>query len=159
LAGGGLHLKPTRLFLIAALIGAFFFVFGRAESAPIAATASVSPQVQYLGDSAGKLFTFTVTNTGTSGIGIVQIQAAFTQPTNLSPIQLALFGDVLEPMACPGAPAGWSVTAAHETCTFVSGPDIAPGASSSAFQVVAKSPAGTQDMTASWHVRVAADQA
>jgi len=119
-------------------------VVAPASSAPFAAKASVSPQVQYLGDSTGTTFTFTVENTGTSdSIGAVQI----TRPANSWTI-----------IGCPGAPAGWTEQRSDTMCRYRSASetadDIAPGTESSAFQVTATVAAGTQNITGTWSVKV-----
>jgi len=115
-----------------------------AVAAPFAAVASVSPQIQYLGDSTGATFTFTVENTGTTdSIGAVEI----SRPGKLWRI-----------IDCPSALPGWSAQRSDTACRFRSemGPadDLAPGQETSAFQVTATVPPGTQNLTGLWTVKV-----
>src|SRR5689334_2128905 len=90
-----------------------------AQGASFAAEASAQPGVQYLNDTAGTVFTFTIHNTGTSSsIGAVEIDRPGKQWTVT---------------ACPLAPAGWSTQLANTKCRYRSlsttADDIAPGAS------------------------------
>ena len=91
---------------------------------PHAAAASVAPQVQYLNDTTGTVFTFPIHNTGTS----TSIGAVGSRPA-------------LEPwtiVGCPLAPAGWTATRSDTMCRYRSADgtadDIKPGQSSSAFR-------------------------
>jgi hypothetical protein len=108
----------------------------------IAASASVSPSFMYLGDSA-TAFTATVTNTGTVGLGAVEVE----RPANSWSI-----------VACPAGPAGWSIQQDSNKCRYRSADgtadDLAPGASSSAFQFIASVNLGNRDKTGTWKVRV-----
>src|SRR4051812_1107537 len=113
-------------------------------AAPFAAKASVAPDVQYLNDTTGTVFTFTVDNTGsTSSIGAVEID----RPSNQWTIT-----------ACPQAPAGWSAQRSDAMCRFRSADgtadDIRPGTSVSSFQVRATTLPGSADRTGTWGVTV-----
>src|SRR5215211_5119966 len=68
-----------------------------------AAAASSSPQIQYLGDTAGTSFAFSLRNTGVTSIGALQV----ARPTASWTI-----------IDCPTAPAGWSVTRSDKTCRY-----------------------------------------
>lgn len=90
-----------------------------AGAAAFDATASVDPHVQYLNDSAGTVFTFTVNNTGTTApIGAVEVRRP---------------DDHWRVVTCVSAPAGWTMVATPSRCRFRSalGPadDILPGQS------------------------------
>ncbi len=138
-----LHDRQGRIVLGVAILA----VFGLALAATvrgvtIAASASVSPSSMYLGDS-GAAFTATVTNTGTIGLGAVEVE----RPANSWSI-----------VACPAGPAGWSIQQDSNKCRYRSADgtadDIAPGASSSAFQLTAAVNLGNRDKTGTWKVRV-----
>ncbi|HEX2046722.1 MAG TPA: Ig-like domain-containing protein [Acidimicrobiales bacterium] len=118
-----------------------------ASAATFAAEAAVDVHEQFVGDT-GKVFSFSVSNTGTTdNIASVLI----SRPTSRWTIT-----------ACPGGPAGWTVTKAQTfvdvKCRYVSaaGPadDITPGNSSSAFQVQADSAPGAENATGDWKVAV-----
>ncbi len=116
--------------------------------AAVAATASVKPQIQYLNDTVGTTFTFTVKNTSTASesLGSAQITRPGTQWTIAS---------------CPAGPSGWTRVVATSTCTYNSaagtGDNIAPGASA-AFKVKAKTASGSANVTGlSWAVSVDQD--
>ncbi|WP_082573296.1 beta strand repeat-containing protein [Nocardioides sp. Root614] len=113
-------------------------------AAAFAARASVSPGIQYLGDSAGTTFTFTISNTSTTqSIGAVEIDRP---------------GKSWTITGCPGAPVGWTAQRSDTMCRYRSGAsladDIAPGGESSAFKVTATSSAGSQNLTGTWPVVV-----
>ncbi len=113
-------------------------------AAPFSAKASVAPGVQYLNDTAGTVFTFTVHNTGaTSSIGAVQID----RPSNQWTIT-----------ACPQAPAGWATQRSDAMCRYRSADgtadDIAAGATNSSFQVRATTLPGSADRPGTWGVTV-----
>ncbi|EAP99107.1 VCBS [Janibacter sp. HTCC2649] len=115
-----------------------------AAAAPYAAVASVSPGVQYLGDSTGVTFTFMVANTGTAdSIGAVEIDRP---------------GKQWQITGCPSAPTGWSAQRSDTACRFRSaagtGDDIAPGQQTTAFRVTAVVAPGTQNLTGTWPVKV-----
>jgi hypothetical protein len=118
-------------------------------SAAVAATASVSPHIQYLDDTAGIAFRFNVRNTGAAGdrIGSVRIARPSAQWTVAT---------------CPVAPAGWTSTASVSACTFDSaagpGDDIAPGTRAT-FRVKALTLPGSANVTAAWVVKVDPDDA
>lgn len=114
-----------------------------ASAAPFAASASVSPQVHYLG-STGNVFTFTVHNIGTSSsLGAVEITRPSTSWTVL---------------ACPQAPTGWSTQRTATKCRYHSAggaaDNIPPGASNSSFQLRASPVSGTHNLTGTWTVKV-----
>ena len=114
------------------------------SAATFGARASVDPQIQYLGDSTGTTFTFTVENTGTTDpIGAVQIGRP---------------GKSWTIIGCPLAPAGWSAQRSDTMCRYRSATgtadDIAPGAQSSQFQVTATVAPGTQNVNGTWSVKV-----
>jgi VCBS repeat-containing protein len=107
-----------------------------------AALAEVSPRFHYLDDSAGTLFTFSITNTGGStGIGAVEIR----RPSSAWSL-----------LACPQAPAGWTAQLSTESCRYRSadGPvdDIAPRQNSRNFQLRASTIAGAADRPGVWQV-------
>jgi hypothetical protein len=111
-------------------------------AAPYAATASVAHAPQYLGDSAGTAFTFTVTNTGTdASIGAVEV----VRPSNGWSVT-----------SC-GTAGTWSVQKADPKCRYRSGSattdDIAPGQSRQ-FTVTATTQPGTENRVGTWHVTV-----
>ncbi len=97
------------------------------SAAPIfSAKASVSPLVQYLNDSAGTTFTFTIDNTGGVSIGAVEISRPAASWTVT---------------ACPLAPIGWTTQRADTKCRYRSADgtadDIPGPGSSSAFRLTA----------------------
>ncbi|HEV2890839.1 MAG TPA: tandem-95 repeat protein [Frankiaceae bacterium] len=116
---------------------------GTADAAPaFAATASVSNAPQYLGDTAGTAFTFTITNTGSeTSIGAVEIQ----RPTNGWTIT-----------SC-GTAGTWAAQKADPRCRFRSGEtgadDLMPGQSRQ-LTVTATTAAGTADRVGKWDVTV-----
>jgi VCBS repeat-containing protein len=134
----------------ALLVGAGLLAFGglatvvaQAITPPAyAATATLTPSLYYIGDSAGSVYTFTVTNTGTtSRIGAVEIDRPDTWTIT----------------SCPTAPSGWAVQAASTKCRYRSADtaadDIAPGQSRT-FGVKARTDAGGNDRTGTWVVVV-----
>ncbi len=137
--------RHVPLVLVAAgvsLLGAIFAA--SAFAAPFGASASMTPQVQYVGDPTGSVFALTVHNTGTvDPIGAVEI----TRPSASWTI-----------MACPLAPAGWFAARTEGTCRYRSATgnvdDIAPGASNSNFQVKARLVASSHNITGTWGVTV-----
>jgi hypothetical protein len=133
--------------VFAAAAAAIAFSIGGAQAAgTLSATASASPQIQYLDDSAGTVFTFTVKNTGTSTIGAVEIRRPSSDWTVV---------------ACPQAPAGWSAQRSDVFCRYRSGgasSDLQAGASSSGFQLKATTGPGQADRTGTWSVSVSADR-
>jgi hypothetical protein len=110
---------------------------------PFAASAAVTNVPQYLGDSAGTAFTFTVTNTGsTTTIGAVEVE----RPSSGWSVT-----------SCGTAPAGWSTQKADPKCRYRSAEsgadDILPGQSRQ-FTVTATTAAGTENRVGTWHVTV-----
>ncbi|HYN89119.1 MAG TPA: hypothetical protein VER55_11340, partial [Ardenticatenaceae bacterium] len=116
---------------------------GTVSAATVAATASVTPQAQYLGDTTGTAFTFTINNTGTAGIGAVEIR----RPSNAWAI-----------VGCPQAPAGWTAQQSTIMCRYRSADaaadDIQPGQSVSTFTVKATTQGGTHNRSGTWLVSV-----
>src|SRR5262249_27614306 len=99
------------------------------------AFASSTPQTQFLGDTVGTTFTFSLDNsTGTTPIGAVQV---------------ARPNDTWTIIGCPAGPAGWTVTTSEKSCTYRSLAGTAgylqPGAISNAFQATATTLGGTSD--------------
>src|SRR5215213_6346655 len=141
-----IHLRSAGM-LLALLALVTLGITSKAQAAPaaaFAAAASVAPQVQYLNDTTGTVFSFTVHNTGTStSIGAVEID----RPSN----QWTIVG-------CPLAPAGWTASRSDTMCRYRSADgtadDIKPGQSSSAFQVKATTLPGSADRTGTWAVVV-----
>ena len=75
---------------------------GDAHGQASGASAALSPHVQFLGDSTGTLFTFTVTNpAGGESIGTVDID---------------LPSRFWRAVSCPQAPAGWSAETDGDGC-------------------------------------------
>ena len=114
------------------------------SAAPIfSAKASVSPLVQYLNDSAGTTFTFTIDNTGGVSIGAVEISRPAASWTVT---------------ACPLAPIGWTTQRADTKCRYRSADgtadDIPGPGSSSAFRLTATVAPGTQNISGTWQVIV-----
>ena len=114
----------------------------------LAATASVGPTVQYLNDTAGTVFTFSIRNTGTVGIGAVEV----ARPSSSWSVA-----------ACPSAPAGWSTQRSDNFCRYRSGAgstdDLAPGTVTDTFQVRATTAPGIADRTGSWSIHVSSSKA
>ncbi|HET6154138.1 MAG TPA: Ig-like domain-containing protein, partial [Marmoricola sp.] len=102
----------------------------------------VSSRVQYLGDRAGKAFTFALLNTGTSAIAAVEIDRPKPSWTVA---------------ACPAAPKGWShQRAARTKCRYISkhsSAALAPG-SSAAFRIKVRTRPGKRNVSGKWHVLV-----
>ncbi|MEI7769108.1 MAG: Ig-like domain-containing protein [Chloroflexales bacterium] len=114
------------------------------QNAAFAATAHVDPQIQYLNDTTGTVFSFTINNTGSSAmIGAVEID----RPANQWTI-----------VACPTAPAGWSAQRSDDKCRYRSAQstsdDIKPGQSVSTFHVKATTLVGSADRSGAWKVVV-----
>ena len=140
--------RVVRPFVVATVglpvVGAALLAVGGADAAePYAATASVSNAPQYLGDTAGTAFTFTITNTGTeASIGAVEIE----RPSNGWSVT-----------SCGSGPLGWTVQTADPKCryrsTVLATDDIAPGQSRQ-FTVTATTLPGTADRVGTWHVVV-----
>ena len=132
-----------------AVLGASLLVIASAgltsahSGSSFAVAASVQPKIQYLNDSAGTVLTFTIHNTGSVGIGAVEI----ARPWNAWKV-----------LACPAAPAGWSVQRTDGRCRYRSAAatadDIKPHTSSSAFQLNAGTARGSQDLIGHWKVTV-----
>ncbi|HWL35613.1 MAG TPA: tandem-95 repeat protein [Frankiaceae bacterium] len=138
----------SRLFVLATValpaLGVALALSVSAEAADeFAATASISNSPQYLGDTAGTAFTFTVTNTGTTTtLGAVEIERPSTGWSITS---------------CGTAPTGWSAQKADPRCRYRSGEtgadDILPGQSKQ-FVVTATTQPGTVNRVGTWHVVV-----
>jgi len=135
-----------RLGSIAIVVALFVVVLtaGSAVAAPFAASASVQPQAQFLRDSAGTVFTFTIHNTGTSAsIGAVEID----RPTNFWTVT-----------GCPLSPPGWSTQTSSTMCRYRSqggtADDILPGQSSSQFQMAATTGGGQSNVSGTFKVWV-----
>lgn len=133
--------------LAAALLASLLTVLMATPAlAALGATASTDLHISYLGDSATR--TFTVTNSGT--------------PETIGSVAIAEPSTAWNLTACPGTPAGWTVSIQVESgvqyCSYSSaaGPadNLAPGATSSAFQVTATAPTGSANVTGSWRVMV-----
>ncbi len=132
-----------------AVIGASLLVIASAGLASahsfstFSAQASVQPKVQYLNDTAGTLLTFTIHNTGSVGIGAVEI----SRPWNAWKV-----------LACPAAPAGWSTQRTDTRCRYRSAAatsdDIKGHTSSNAFRLLSGTAPGTKDLTGRWSVVV-----
>jgi VCBS repeat-containing protein len=126
------------------VIGGALAMVAEATTPPAyAATASLSPALYYIGDSAGSLYTFTVTNTGTTTkIGAVEID----RPDATWTIT-----------ACPTAPSGWAKQVASTKCRYRSAnstsDDILPGQSRT-FVVKATTAAGNVNHAGVWPVVV-----
>jgi hypothetical protein len=106
-------------------------------------SATVTPKIQFLNDTAGTTFTFTVTNASPSqSIGAVSIQRPSPDWTVVD---------------CPQAPAGWSATSNGSQCLYRSasgrGDDIPTHRSSSAFQVRATTAPGAANRAGGWRVQ------
>ncbi|HEU0130070.1 MAG TPA: Ig-like domain-containing protein [Mycobacteriales bacterium] len=138
----------NRLFVLAAFglpaVGfALAFSVSAEAAAEFAATATISSSPQYIGDTAGTAFTFTVTNTGTTTtLGAVEIE----RPSNGWSIT-----------SCGTTPTGWTGQTADPKCRYRSGEagadDILPGQSRQ-FVVTATTLAGTANRVGTWHVTV-----
>jgi VCBS repeat-containing protein len=109
----------------------------------LAATASVAPTVQYLNDTVGTVFTFSIRNTGTVGIGAIEV----ARPSTSWIVT-----------ACPLAPAGWSTQRSDNFCRYRSASgsadDLVPGSLTSTFQLRATTAPGTADRTGTWSIHV-----
>jgi len=83
----------NRLLIAMSTLTIFLLLTSLAFAAAFDATASVEPTAQYLNDTTGVVFTFTIENTGTSAsIGAVEIERPSAS------------WKVIE---CPLAPVGW----------------------------------------------------
>lgn len=116
---------------------------GGARGDPPEATASVTPHVQFLGDMAGTVFTFTVASPGGGdAVGSVEID----RPSSFWTV-----------IACPRVPAGWTAQKDAEGCRFDShdsSTDLPAGTTSSDFQVTAASGEATTDQKGAFLVGV-----
>ncbi len=139
-----LGIKRLGSLVILLAVAALVLSAGSAIAAAFAAKASVAPQVQFLGDTSGTVFTFTIHNTGTSSsIGAVEID----RPTNSWTV-----------VGCPMAPAGWSIQSSATMCRYRSqngnADDIQPGSSSSSFKLKANTLGGQANRTGAFKVIV-----
>jgi len=117
---------------------------GSATAAAFAAEASVAPQVQFLGDTSGTVFTFTIHNTGTSSsIGAVEI----SRPSKAWSV-----------VDCLMAPAGWSIQSSNTMCRYRSqngtADNIQPASSNSSFKLKAATAGGQWNRTGTFQVIV-----
>lgn len=107
------------------------------------AKASEQPTIQYLNDTAGTDFTFTIHNTGDVKIGAVEIDRPW---------------DAWKVVACPLAPVGWTTQRSDQKCRYLSAgssaDDIPGHSSNSAFKLTARTAAGSKDVSGSWLVIV-----
>jgi Cadherin domain/Bacterial Ig domain/Bacterial cadherin-like domain len=133
-----------RLFAVVAGVGLLAIVATAASAAPtFRATASMTPQVQYLNDTTGTVFTFTVINIGDTPFAAVDI----ARPSPSWVVK-----------TCPLAPAGWTTERHVWGCRFrsrVTASDDIPGHSSNAnFRVKATVRAGSENLVGRWRVVV-----
>lgn len=143
---GGAARRLTRVAAVLAIgMASVVATLVPAGAAPsFSAAASVTPGAQPQGSETGATFTFAVHNTGSAGtIGAVEI-------TRASSLQTVV--------ACPIAPAGWTVETSASRCRFRSAPgtddDIGLGQLSSQFWVSTVTSKGNQDTSANWSVKV-----
>jgi hypothetical protein len=113
------------------------------SAASLAARASLTPTIEYLGDSAGTVFKLAVRNTGsTYNIAAVRIKRPYSAWTVTG---------------CPSAPAGWTSTSDASRCTYRSGAaasdDIHPG-ETRYFSLRATTLPGTENRFGTWTVLV-----
>ncbi len=139
------HARPLSL-LVTALTGALLAIGllpSVATATSFAARASVAGGPQYVGDSTGTTFTFTVENTG--------------WPTKIGAVRIARPFAAWTVTACPGAPAGWTATRSTSSCIFSSpsGPsgDVGPGHTAT-FMVTATTVPEATDISGRWKVVV-----
>jgi VCBS repeat-containing protein len=129
--------------LLLATVGAVSAAKPPTPPAGLAGTASVLPTVQYLNDTAGTVFAFSIRNTGTIGIGAVEVARPSTSWLVTS---------------CPLAPAGWTIQRSDNFCRYRSAAgsadDLAPGTLTSAFQLRATTAAGSADRMGTWSVHI-----
>ena len=113
--------------------------------ASVVAAASVAPAVQYVGDSTGTTFRFTVDDQSSSGVNFGSVR--ISRPSKLWKIT-----------HCPLAPVGWTVKVSAASCTYnnpvAPSGDIQPGMQSDAFEVTATSLSGVADSAGNWMVQV-----
>ena len=143
---GGAARRLTRVAAVLAIgMASVVATMAPAGAAPsFSAAASVTPGAQPQGSETGATFTFSVHNTGSAGtIGAVEI-------TRASSLQTVV--------ACPIAPAGWTVETSASRCRFRSAPgtddDIGLGQINSQFWVSTVTSKGNQDTSANWSVKV-----
>jgi hypothetical protein len=115
-----------------------------ADGASFAAKASVFRVSQFLHDTHGTLFTFTVHNTGSSAsIGAVEI----SRPSKFWTVTV-----------CPVAPAGWVADRTASRCRYISakreGDDLKAGSSSSHFALRARTRPANGNRHGTWPVTV-----
>jgi hypothetical protein len=131
--------------LATAGVGTAVAVAASTSRPAFAAKASVSTHVQYLHDTPGTVFGFTVHNVGTSRpIAAVEIDRPSTSWTITG---------------CPSGPAGWVRQVVRgPACVYhsaaTSSDDIQPGKSTSLFKVRAITSGGTADRYDNWRVLV-----
>src|SRR5688572_18482368 len=94
----------ARLAPLVGALGLVALVATNVSAAPVfSAGASVNPRVEYLNNTPGTVFTFTVVNTGDVRIGAVEIGAPSAAWTI---------------MACPSGPPGWTSVQLATKCEF-----------------------------------------
>src|SRR2546422_348296 len=143
------HQPSARWLALGTLTLGLLVPAGGAHGQPPGASAALSPHVQFLGDSTGTVFTFTVTNpVDGQSVGTLDIDPPSGFWTALS---------------CPQAPAGWTAETDEDGCRYQNPGDptgdLPPGTSSSAFQLVATSGEGTADRTGTFRVAVGGSDA
>ncbi len=142
--GGGSRRPPARWLALGSLaLGLVVPAVGAHEHAA-PALAVLSTHAQFLGDSGGTTLTFTITNPSDGpGIDTVDIDTP-------SPLWSAV--------SCPRAPAGWNAEVDEDGCRYDNpgspAGDLAPGTSSSAFQLVAATGEAAANETGSFRVAV-----
>jgi hypothetical protein len=120
------------------------FAAVRADAAvSFSASASVAPKAQYLDDSTGTVFVFTVNNTGTTPIGAVEIDPPSADWTVVD---------------CPAGPSpAWTRFVLSGSCRYradVNTGDWLQGGQSATFHLRATTTPGTQDRIGIWPVTV-----
>jgi hypothetical protein len=144
----GTPVRRTRAVLLLAggafAAGGLLAAVAQAVAPPaFAASAALTQELRYIGDSAGSNYEFTLKNTGTSkNIGAVQI----ARPSNAWTIS-----------ACPTGPSGWAKEVTATRCRYRSGgstaDDIKPGQTRT-FVVKAKTAPGINDVVGKWDVKI-----
>ena len=126
-----------------ALVGAAMAARPPRPPTGLAAAASVDPTVQYLGDTVGTDFRFSVHNTGSRSIGAVEI----LRPSSAWTV-----------VDCPAAPPDWTMQRSDNFCRYRSAmgeaDDIPRGETWDDFVLRATTVPGTQNRTGMFVVRV-----
>jgi hypothetical protein len=136
--------RRAALAAIGVAVPVAMFAAVRADAAiSFSASASVAPQAQYLDDSAGTVFVFTVNNTGTTPIGAVEIAPPSADWTVVG---------------CPAGPSpAWTRFVLSGSCRYradVNTGDWLQGGQSATFHLRATTTPGTQDRIGTWPVTV-----